>query len=135
MYIALNIDARRTSVHTRRPVFFIDTKGNGYGLGKGSVNGRSISQALIPFTGDCHRADIHAFTAPGTDTFHYIPRLATDLNGVVADVSRDFLNLAVGKQLDVCILGHFNHFWGSDTGGTVEGRKGLIELEHMAANG
>ncbi len=127
----MHIDTCRTCNHTWRPIFFFYTKCNGNRLGEWSVNSISISKPLVPYARYSNRTDSGAFTTSCAYTLFYIPRLSTDLDRVVTDVSRYFLYLAVRKQFNVRILGYVNHFWRPDTGSTIQGGERLVELEHM----
>ena len=132
--VALHVDARRAGDRARRPVFFVDTKCDGYRLGKRTVDRRPCRQALIPFTGYGNRANFGALPAAGAHPLLYVTRFAMDLDGIIADVAGNLLHLTVGKQLDVGVLGHFNHFRGSDAGRTVKGGKSFVKLQHVAAD-
>ena len=52
----------------------------------------------------------------------------------VSDVSFDIDHLGAGEKLYIFVSGYFNGLGGEDAGGTVQGWKGLIELDHMATD-
>ncbi|MCI5121269.1 MAG: hypothetical protein D3908_08790, partial [Candidatus Electrothrix sp. AUS4] len=54
-----------------------------------------------------------------------------DLDLEITHKTVHLFDLGIGDQLDIGMLAHINHFRGTDTGGTVQGGKGLIILEHM----
>ena len=133
--VALHVDPGRTGGHAGGPVIFVDAKGDGHGLGKGAVNGTPQGKPFVPEAGHGHGADLGAFAAARAGVFAHVPGLAADLDGVVADKTGHLLDFAVGEEFDVWILGHLDHLGGADAGRAVQGRKGLVELEHVSADG
>ena len=117
-------------------VFAVDDRGVGYGLGKGDVDGRTHADVAVEFVGDLFLGAFgHADAAAGA--FVFIdgagPFLDRDLE--VADVTFDEFDLGVGVELDLGVVGNVDHFGGHDALGTVQGREGLGELGHVAADG
>ncbi len=91
----MHIGAGRAGLNTRAAVvLWLDTVGDGYGLGEGPVDGLSHLCAHVPFIGVLNRADLFALAAPGTIIF-YIARLPSDFYLEVADKAAYFLHLAV----------------------------------------
>ena len=133
--ISLDINSRRAGDDAGCSVHFLNGKGDGYRLGKGSVCGISRGNSFIPFARPYDGADDRAFATARTDPFFDVAGITTNLHLIVTDEARYFIYLAIGKQFDIWILSHRYHLRGSNTGGTVEGGEGLIKLEHMATDG
>ncbi len=53
---------------TRGGSQFVNDKGDGYCLGKGSIGCLSVGETFIPFTWSLYRANKCALAAPGTDS-------------------------------------------------------------------
>ena len=102
--ITLNINTCRTCDYARCSILFVNSKGNGDCLGKGSVYGLSLHQSLIPFGWSGNRTDRATFSAARTDTFFHILWFTMNFYPVVADESRYLLYFAPGKKLNIRVL-------------------------------
>ena len=65
----------------------------------------------------------------------HVARLAAYAHLVIADVTGNRLDFAVGQEFDVGVASHGHHFRCEYSGSTVERWEGLIELGHVAADG
>ncbi len=135
LHIPLDIDAGGAGGRAGGAVFFVDGKRDGHSLGECPVDRLAVGQSLVPFAGQGNRAHLGAFAAAGAHPRFDISRFAGDGHRVVADVAGHIGNFAVGQQLDIGILGHLHHLGGADAGRAVQGGKGFVELEHVAAHG
>ncbi len=111
----------------------INTVGDRYSLGKGSVDCLSHLGGHIPFIGEFNRANLFTLAAPGTIVFD-MTRLAAHLYFEVADKAADVFHLTVGEQLDVGFLADRNHLGRADAGRTVKRGKGFVILQHVPAD-
>jgi hypothetical protein len=115
---------------------WVDGVFEGDGLGEGHVGGAAVAHVFVEFTGDAvfEAAGGGAVAAAGAFDGVDVAGFFGDFDGVVADASFDALNVAVGEEFDVFVVGDFCHFWGEDAGGAVEGGEGFVELCHVAAD-
>ena len=94
------------------------------------------AQVLVEFVGDLFdRALGHTDPAAGALVLDHRTGLLADRDLEVADVALHMLDLGIGVELDLGMVGHVHHLGGHDALGTVEGREGLGELGHVAADG
>ncbi len=135
LHVALNVDPRRAGGNTGRAVFLVDGERDGDGLGKGPADGLAGPQPRVPVVGDGDGAHLGALAAARAHALLDVARFAADRDTVVADEPAHLLDLAVGVERNVRVLGDLHHLGGPDAGGTIEGREGLVELQHVAADG
>ena len=135
LHISLNVYARRACLYTGRPIFFVDAKRDGNRLGKGAIDGFPGLEGFIPFAVQRDRADTDTVPAAGADPFLDVAWFSSNRYRKVSHISGDFFHFAVRQQFYIRILCHLHHLRGTDTGGTIEGRKRLVKLQHVAADG
>ena len=82
-----------------------------------------------------HRTDLGAVSAARALVHVDVSGMLFDPHGEVADISGDIHDFAIGQQLDVLALAHRDHLGGADARGAVQGGEGLVELEHVPADG
>ncbi len=131
---ALNVDAGRTGLHTGPSILLVDRVSHRHGLGEGDIDGFAHPCLHIPFVRGFDRADLGAVSAAGTVRLH-IAGVLIDIDLEVADKTADTLHLGIGHEMDVLVLAHGHHFRRTDTGRTVQGREGLVKLEHVTPDG
>ena len=116
-------------------VLHLDGGPLGHRLREGDVDGLGRLQPLVELVGGLGRALLHAELA--ADALGPVDhgRLLADVDGEVAHVARHLVDLAVGHQLDVLVLGAVDHARREDAGRAVDGGEGLVELGHDPADG
>ena len=114
----------------------IDAGDVGNGLCERDIDGRARVQAhveLVPALAG--GAFLHARAAAGALGGVHIARLFADGDGEVAHEAGDLFDLGVGDDVDLLALGGVHHLRGEDAGRAVQGREGLVQLRHAAADG
>lgn len=103
-------------------------------LGERLVDGGTFLSELVEPVGYPHRAYFHAGAAGGALVADIAGFLA-HLHLKIAHITADVLYLRHAHQLDVGLVAGADHLGGQDTGGAIQGGKGLVELGHLPPDG
>jgi hypothetical protein len=133
--VALDIHPGRTRHHTRGPIPLVDGKDIGKRLSVGAIDGLTVHQALVEFTGNPNGADVGTFSAAGTFRRIHVPRFSPDGRSKMTRLPLNVQHLRVGEGFYVEVSAALHQFRGEDTHGTVIGGKGLVQLGHHSADG
>jgi hypothetical protein len=104
-------------------------------LGEVDVDGFILGNLLIEWIRILDRAVFHTSCTTGTLALRNIPGLSGQGNRKVSCFPVYPVNLSIGQDFYVRIPADLDQFGREYSGGAVVGRKGLIKLGHMAANG
>ncbi len=103
-------------------------------LREGDVYGLGLFQSDVEdvrrFGGALLHADLAAHALVPVDHGGFL----ADIDGEVAHVARDLLDLAVGHEGDVLVLRAVHHARREDAGRAVDGGEGLVQLGHDPAD-
>ena len=105
------------------------------GLRERNMDGSPVGQADIVLIGHRHRTDIGAVVADLAGFGINEDRLGLDPGLEVADKAGDAVDLALYHQRDLGMLGHLDHLRRQDALRAIQGREGLGQLQHVAADG
>jgi hypothetical protein len=114
---------------------FIDVRDQGDGLREVDMDGLVLRYFLIKWIRVFDRAVFDAGRTTRTFALFNIPGLLKQGDLEVSCFSFDTVNFRVRQDLDIRIPADLDQFGREYSDGAVIGRKGLVELGHMAANG
>jgi len=114
---------------------FIDIRDQGNRLGEVDMNGFVLRYLLIKLIRVFDRAVFYASRATRALTFEDISRLFSQGDPKVSCFPDDTINLSIRQDLYVGMPADLDQFGCEYSDGAVIGRKGLVKLGHMAANG
>ena len=103
-------------------------------LGERLVDGGTFLRELVEPVGHPHRAHFHAGAAGGA-LIADIAGFLAHLHLKIAHIAADVFHFRHAHQLDVGLMAGADHFGSQDTGGAVQGGKGLVELGHLSPDG
>jgi len=114
---------------------FIDVRDQRDGLGEIDVDGFVLGDLLVEWIRILDGAVFHTGCTTGALALYNIPGLSGQGNRKVSCFPVYPVNLSVRQDLYVGIPADLDQFGREYSGGAVVGRKGLVKLGHMAANG
>ena len=119
-----------------RAVVRIDRRDLRNGLRERDIDGAPLVHAQIELIWHLLlRTFLGTQPAAGADVLFDVACLALDFDVEIADEAADLRHLAVREDADFFVLSGVDHFRGQDARRAVQGREGLVELRHFAADG
>jgi len=106
-----------------------------YGLRKINMDGFIQRKVLIKLIGHLDRADLYTGPTPRATIFNDVSWFFCQGDLKISGLSFDTINFCVCQNLYIGVSAAFNKLWRLNTHGAVVGRKGLVQLRHLSANG
>ena len=106
-----------------------------HSLCKGNIDGMAVVHTQIEFVGYLFLGALFgAQSASGADILLDIPCLSFDRHIKIAHKALHIGHFGIGENPDFLILCHIHHFRCQNAGSAVQGREGLVQLGHFAAD-
>jgi len=130
----LGTDATLFALTQLAAVLGINAVGRGDTLGEILINGWSIAKADIEIIRDRDRTLFRAGATTGTEVFVHIAGLLPHPYIKGTDLAADFFDLAISEEIDFGMPTGIQQLRRQNSDGAVIGRKGLVQLGHLATD-